>query len=562
MAEQTMGNSYLMNYYLGRQSIIEFSYKMALQEAKMEEQKRELLREQQGEIQDTIKEYEMLRLKIKAEQAKASGNASAIISGYIGIGNIKAKEKANRIRAAEIAQDKVTAPARTKTFILNSSSDRAGQMGSKAQAEAFLDTGGTQFAEVNQALSGLTAEQRYDAVLNLADQVNAEMIGDGAASSDRAAVKSLVFAKYLPGVTSPTRADYNTKAQAVQAQLASQAGTLPTSKLNTYLDTLTGGSAANAQTGVDALVEASLSDDGNITTDDSVYIQGAKGLGGVGAMLKDAGFLSYDFQTATMRAKKRGESQQAYDAATADFQAKLTQEVDTAMLNYFQSRMGATPDAQIAMAIGKERAQLGIVQDKLAKDRTDFQQLFGEKITEVMTPEMRFDTKTTEGRKAFKMFEMNRALEAQMMKMTPEQRANYQIALTSAEDFENIGYENSLRKYSQFNQEGKEYAETTNRGIRNGTVDKNNVIPAMEKFLRESTLAPQKQQEFRASALGLIYLDQYRTKLIEGKVPDSMKTDVKQPATAPEEGFKGARVPKRAVDKAFPETGDPSKTGF
>ena len=119
-----------------------------------------------------------------------------------------------------------------------------------------------------------------------------------------------------------------------------------------------------------------------------------------------------------------------------------------------------------------------------------------------------------------------------------------------------------MRKYSQFNQEGKEYAETTNRGIRNGTVDKNNVIPAMEKFLRESTLAPQKQQEFRASALGLIYLDQYRTKLIEGKVPDSMKTDVKQPATAPEEGFKGARVPKRAVDKAFPETGDPSKTGF
>ncbi len=93
MAEQTMGNSYLMNYYLGRQSIIEFSYKMALQEAKMEEQKRELLREQQAEIQDTIKEYEMLRLKIKAEQAKASGNASAIISGYIGIGNIKAKER-------------------------------------------------------------------------------------------------------------------------------------------------------------------------------------------------------------------------------------------------------------------------------------------------------------------------------------------------------------------------------------------------------------------------------------------------------------------------------------
>ena len=537
----TTGNSYLMNYYLGRQNILEFSYKMALQEAKMEEQKRELLREQAADIQDTIKEYEMMRLKIKSEQAKASGNASAIISGYIGIGNIKAKEKANRIRAAEIAQDKVKAPARTQTFILNSSSDRAGQMGDATRAKGFLDTGGTQFAEINQALSGLTQEQQYDAVLSLADQVNAEMIGDGASSSDRAATKQLIYSKYLPGITSPTRSDYNTRAAAVEANLASQAGTLPTSKLNSYLDTLTGGSAANAGQGVDALIEASLADDGMISTDDAVYIQGAKGLQGIGALLQSNGFLSYDFQTAKMRGKKKGESQADYDAAVADYNKKLALEADTAIMNFFQSRMGATPDAQIAMAIGKERAQLGLVQQKLETSKsTDFQTLFGEKVEQVMTPEMRFDTKTKKGREAFKMYEMNKALEAQMMKMTPEQRANYQIALQSAEDFETIGYQNSLRKYEGGDKEGKQYAETTIRGIRNGTQDRNQVIPLVDKYIRSMAgKTPEQQQQFRSTALGLIYLDQYRTTLEEQKIPKKFqaKPGQTQPASPPEEGF-------------------------
>lgn len=536
----TTGNSYLMNYYLGRQNILEFSYKMALQEAKMEEQKRELLREQAADIEDTIKEYEMMRLKIKTEQASASGNASAIISGYIGIGNIKAKEKSNRIRAAEIAQDKVKAPARTQTFILNSSSDRAGQMGDATRAKGFLDTGGTQFAEINQALSGLTQEQQYDAVLSLTDQVNAEMIGDGASSSDRAATKQLIFSKYLPGVTSPTRADYNSRAATVEANLAAQAGTLPTSKLNSYLDQLTGGTAANAGQGVDALVEASLADDGSITSDDAVYIQGAKGLQGIGALLKTNGYLNYDFQTAKMRGKKAGESQGAYDEATAKFKADLALESDTAIMNFFQSRITATPDAQIAMTIGKERAQLGMVKQKLQTSKsTDFQTLFGEKVQEVMTPEMMFDTKTKKGREQFKMFEMNKALEAQMMKMTPEQRANYQIALQSAEDFETIGYQNSIRKYEGGDKEGKDYAETTIRGIRNGTQDKNQVIPMMEKFIRGSNKTPQQQEAFRSSALGLIYLDQYRTTLVESKIPKKFqaKPGQTQPASPPEEGF-------------------------
>jgi len=42
---------------------------MALQDAKLEQQKREILLEQQKEIKDTIKDYEMMRLKMPRPKA-------------------------------------------------------------------------------------------------------------------------------------------------------------------------------------------------------------------------------------------------------------------------------------------------------------------------------------------------------------------------------------------------------------------------------------------------------------------------------------------------------------
>ena len=532
MAETTMGQSYLMNYYLGRQSIIEYAYNLAMMDAKADAAKRDILLARQQAIEEQIMEMETLALKLQADKAKAqaSGNASAIISGYIGIGNIKAKEAANRVRAQELAVDQVTAPNSVKTYILNSSGDRAGSMGSEALAKGFLDTGGTQFAEINQALSGLTNEQRYDAVLNLSDQVNAEMIGDRASATDRAAVKTLLFSKYLPGVTSPTRADYNTVAAAKQQQIQSQATTLPTGKLNQYLSTLTGGNASQAQVGIDALVEASLADDGQIDlTADRAYIDGAKGITGIGKLLQDGGFASYDLEKGfKFRAKKSGEAQETYDQAKTAAQAQFNQEFDTAINNLFMSRQ-QTPEAQIAKRIGAQRVKLGIVEEQLEavspKGAGEFQQMFGERLGQVMSPEMFYDTKTREGRKAYKMYEMELALQAQMAKMSPTDVANYKIALQSAEDYENIGYNNAVSKYSSVNQQGKEYADNVIAGLRAGTMDQNKVIPDLDAFIKTSSMDAAKIEPFKTSALGLIYLDQYRATIPENR---EMKREVRK----------------------------------
>ena len=477
------------------------------------------------------------------------------------------------MRAQELAVDEVTAPNSVKTYILNSSGDRAGMMGSLAQAQGFLDTGGTQFAEVNQALSGLTNEQRYDAVLNLADQVNAEMIGDGASASDRASAKKLIYSKYLPGVTNPTRADYNTVADAKKKQIESQATTLPTAKLSQYLSTLTGGNASQATVGVDALIESSLADDGKIGPEDTAYLNAAKGITGIGKVLQDGGFASYDLEKGfKFRAKKSGESQEVYDQAKAAAQAQYNQEFDQAIENLFMSRQ-STPEAQIAKRIGQQRVKLGIVEEQLQavapKGSQEFQQMFGERLQQVMTPEMFYDTKTREGRKNLKMYEMEQALQQQMMKMSPTDVANYKIALQTAEDYERLGYDNAERKYRSINEKGSQYADRVIAGLRNGTMDKNKVIPQLQQYFEAEGLSADEVPEFRTSALGLIYLDQYRTsipqQMTEKDIPRQFRTNRKQPEFAPERDFQMEetnRVPKGAIDKAFPETGDPAKTGF
>jgi hypothetical protein len=574
MADTTMGQSYLMNYYLGRQSIIEYAYNLALMDAKADAAKRDILLARQQAIEDQIMEMETLALKLQTDKAKAqaTGNASAIISGYIGIGNIKAKEAANRVRAQELAVDQVTAPSRVKTYILNSSADRIGGMDTKAGAEGFVGSGGTQFAEINQALADLTPEQRYDAVLNLADQVNAEMIGDGAPATDRQAVKNAIYSQYLPGVSNPSRSGYNTAAQAKQQQIQSQATTLPTAKLNQYLSTLTGGNASQAQVGVDALVESSLADDGKIGPEDAAFINAAKGITGIGKVLQDGGFASYDLEKGfKFRAKKSGETQEVYDQAKLAAKAQYDAEFDQAINNLFMSRQ-STPEAQIAKRIGAQRVKLGIVEEQLQavspKGAGEFQQMFGERLQQVMSPEMFYDTKTREGRKAYKMYEMEQALQAQMAKMSPTDVANYKIALQSAEDYETMGYDNAERKYRSINEKGSQYADRVIAGLRNGTMDKNKVIPELQQYFEAEGLGANEVPAFRTSALGLIYLDQYRTSIPQGMtekdIPRQFRTNRKQPEFAPAKGFQmeSNRVPKGAIDKAFPETGDPSQTGF
>jgi len=546
----TIGSSYLMSYYLGRQGQLEYAYQLAMMDAKSAEQQRMLLLEQKKDIEKTIQDYEQLALKLQADKAKAAAgsNASAIINGYIGIGNLQAKSQTNKLRAAELGQEQTEAPGRVKTYIMNSSSDRTGQMGTKAQADAFLSSTGTQFAEINQALQDLTPEQRYDAVLNLADQVNAEMIGDGASPSDRTDTKNAIFAQYLPGVTSPSRSDYNTKAAARQAQINSQAQGIGTSKLNTYLDQLIqGGGGTGMEMGADALVEAALANNGEINLtdpEDRVYFDAAKAMPGFGKYLKDNGFINYDPSTFKFRKKGAQESQADYDAAKGAALAQYNQEFDQAINGYFMSRLG-TPEAQIAKTLGQQRVELGIVKKQIeqapAIGSQQFQQLFGEKIQEVMTPETFYDTKTREGRKAFKMYEMNKALEQQMMKMSPSDQYNYQIALQTAEDFETIGYENAKSKYSQYYPEGVQYAQRVMNGLHNGTIDKTKVIPNIEAFIAQQPYTPEQQAAFKASALGLIYLDQYRVSLQQQKIPKKFKLDTlfgnQQPDVPPEEGY-------------------------
>lgn len=561
----TVGSSYLMGYYLGRQSQIEYAYQLAMMDAKTYEQKRQLLLEQKKDIEKTLKDYEMLSYKLQSEKAKTAagdkGNASAIINGYIGIGNLQAKSQANKLRAAELGVEITEAPGRVKTYIMNSSSDRVGMMGTQVQAEGFISPSGTQFAEINQALTDLTPEQRYDAVLNLQDQINAEMIGDGAPASDRAAVKSLIFSTYLPGVSNPSRSDYNTKAAARQQQIQQQGGGgIGTSKLNAYIDQLIAGGTddASIELANDALLEAALANDGELNLDrsnpnnlDNVFYDAAKTMPGFGKYLKDQGYINYDPSTFKFRKKGAQESQADYDAAKAVALTQYNDEFDQAINAYFMSRIGS-PTAQLAKRIGEERVQLGIVEQQITQTpmigASEFQTLFGEKLGETMSPEMMFDTKTREGRKNFKMYEMNKALEAQMMKMTPSDRYNYQLALQTAEDFETIGYDNAKAKYSQYDQTGVQYAQQVMNGLHNGTLDKTKVIPNLETYIAQSQMSPEQSTAFKASALSLIYLDQYRVTMEQKAIPKKFKIPSPfpqpTPETMPEEGyFKPKRDP-------------------
>ena len=571
MPQVSNGSSYLMNYYLGRQSIIEYAYQLAMMDYKMarasQQAQQELLQEREAAIRKSIDDYERLAIQLAADKEKAGrSNANAIIQGYVGIGNIRAKSAANKVDAARIAQQDTTSPGRVQTFIGTSSGDRSGKVGSSTSAIAALDL---QEAEIRNNFSGLTPEQLADSVFLLQDQVAAEMIGEGASPSDIKAVKSHIQSKYN-STSFKTPADLAKQRKAKRAELTKLGAAGAPRQLQTYLDKLAQGDSIEAKRdALDDLVAATYADDGKfdpLSKTDKLYVDAVKAMPGYTELLladTDIGIAPN-----TPYAKLSKKQKQGFAAVgvndEASMRAYMKQAEDKAIAELFLQRMAA-PEVQVAKKIGDQRVALGAVKKEIAEmkpisadmyRRRAGELLAGQAGPALMSPEMLFDTKTREGRAQFQLYQKNLALEQELGKMSDTDRSMLQSAIITSQEYANEGT-NAKKKYSK-NQAAKLYADTVMNSYRNGAVSKKDMIKDLERYIQTTNFKdPADGAAFRRDALSLIYLDMYETDAIMKVVPQKFETGKKQPNVPPDKGFKF--IKQEQPLSPFPQTAEQQK---
>ena len=573
MPQVSNGSSYLMNYYLGRQSIIEYAYQLAMMDYQMarasQQAQQELLQEREAAIRKSIDDYERLAIQLAADKEKAGrSNANAIIQGYVGIGNIRAKSAANKVDAARIAQQDTTSPGRVQTFIGTSSGDRSGKVGSKASAIAALDL---QEAEIRNNFSGLTPEQLADSIFLLQDQVAAEMIGEGATPSDIKAVKSHIQSKYnstafkTPSALAQRRKDKKDEMIKLGAAGAPR-------QLQRYLDKLAAGDSIEAKRdALDDLVAATYADDGKFdptTAQDKLYVDAVKAMPGYTDLLladTDIGIAPNTPYAKLSKKQKQGFAKIGINDE-ASLRAHMKKAEEKAIGELFLQRMAA-PEVQVAKKIGDQRVALGAVKQEIAGMKPISSDMYRKRAGELLTgqvgpalmsEEMLFDTKTREGRTQFQLYQKNLALEQELGKMSDTDRSMLQSAIITSQEYANEGT-NAKKKYSK-NQAAKTYADTVMRSYRNGQVSKKDMIKDLQQYIQTTNFNnPNDAAAFRRDALSLIYLDMYETDAIMKVVPKKFETSKDQPNVPPAKGFKF--IQQQEPLSPFPQTAEQQKKG-
>lgn len=592
MPQVSNGSSYLMNYYLGRQSIIEYAYQLAMMDYQMarasQQAQQELLQEREAAIRKSIDDYERLAIQLAADKEKAGrSNANAIIQGYVGIGNIRAKSAANKVDAARIAQQDTTSPGRVQTFIGTSSSDRTGKVGSSASAIAALDL---QEAEIRNNFSGLTPEQLADSVFLLQDQVAAEMIGEGASASDIKAVKSHIQSKYN-STAFKTPSDLAKQRKAKRAELTKLGAAGAPKQLQQYLDKLAKGDSIEAKRdALDDLVAATYADDGKFdptTASDKLYVDAVKAMPGYKDLLLADTDIGIDPDTPYASLSKKQKAafakQQVIKGYTpttnqpyytpvndeASFRKYMKQVEDKAIGDLFLQRMAA-PEVQVAKKIGDQRVALGAVKQEMAQMKPISTDYYRKRAGELlmgqagepglMAPDMLFDTQTEQGRKQYALYQKNKALDNALSSMTDVDRSMLQSAIITSQEYADKG-EQAKKKY-EGNVDAKNYANRIMNSYRNGQISKDKIIKDLTKYIDMNSnkfTKPGDVAAFRRDALSLIYLDMYKQDAVMKVVPKEFTTNRKQPAVPPSGGFQFVEQPQ--ILSPFPQTAKQQKKG-